>query len=131
VAFLRDLAGGSLAFASSAGDLAGAARDAAVAAGLLPAAVGVDGYLDLQRVHEHNSALLAAHVPGCWEGPALLLVAGRVDGRPDPAAGWRRLCSRLEVEVWPHDHHSIIRDGAAIADRVVAWARAVNEEVRT
>jgi len=133
LAFLRDLAAGPLPFDLAAGDagVTDAARDAAVAAGLLPAGVGVDGYLELQRVHERNSALLAAHVPGCWDGPALLLVAGEVDRRPDPAAGWRRLCSRLEVEVWAHDHHSIIRAGAAIADRVAAWAHAVYEEART
>jgi amino acid adenylation domain-containing protein len=133
LAFLRDLAGGSLPFevAAAGDDVAAAARDAAVTAGLLPAGVGLDAYLELQRVHAHNSAVLAAHRPGGWDGPTLLLVAGRVDGRPDPAAGWGRLCSRLEVETWPHDHHSIISAGAAIADRVAEWSRAVNEEVRT
>jgi amino acid adenylation domain-containing protein len=135
LAFLRDLAGGELppgmaAAVSRAGDAGEAtdraARDACVAAGLLPADIGVDGYLDLQRAHAHNSAILSAHAPGGWDGPTLLLVAGREEGRPDPATGWSRLCSRLEVEVWPHDHHSIVGALAsvAIAERVATWSRA-------
>jgi amino acid adenylation domain-containing protein len=102
--------------------------------GGVPDVAGTDGYQDLQRVHAHNTAVLAAYEPGPSEAPTLLLVAGRVAGRPDPAAGWRRLCPRLDVEVWPHDHHSIVgaQASAAIAERLAAWSAAVQttEEVR-
>jgi amino acid adenylation domain-containing protein len=139
LAFVRDLAGDALpldvagGIERAGGDVAHAARDACVAVGLLPADVGVDGYLGLQRTHAHNAAILAAHEPGRSDAPTLLLVAGRAGSRPDPAGGWRRLCARLEVEVWPHDHHSIVgkRSSVAVAGRAATWFRAVTtEEVR-
>lgn len=140
--FLTDLAAGRLPATvaeavrhARAADLVRVARDAAVAAGLLPAGTDLTSYARLVAVHAHNLAVLAAHRPSKSDVDALLLVAGEVD-RCDPVPAWRAACPDIQVEVWPHDHYSIVagdRSGA-IARRVRAWlagthsARGRNQE---
>jgi amino acid adenylation domain-containing protein len=137
--FLSDLAGGQLPSAAatvvaaaadgrgagSGSELARAARDAAVAYQLLPSELDLAGYQRLFRVHVHNLAVLASYRPDSSAVPTLLFVAGAVD-RTDPVSAWREVCPHLEVEVWPHDHYSIVADGslAAIAGRVRSWLAA-------
>lgn len=127
--FLRDLAGGRTPGAADAAlpgagpaELERAARDIAVAHGLLPAEIDVPGYARLARTHAGNLALLAAHRVAASDVPTLLFVAGKA-GRADPVPAWRALCPGIAVEVLPADHHSIMDDEqvAGIADRVAAW----------
>ncbi|WP_327287082.1 non-ribosomal peptide synthetase [Streptomyces sp. NBC_01198] len=129
--FLADLAGGELPAAVAAavdgapdGGLPAAARDAAVAHGLLPAEVDPAGYERLMRVHAANLGALARYRPAASAVPALLFVAGEVD-RPDPVPAWRAVCTELETELWPADHYSIMAPPAqqAIAERVAGWCR--------
>ncbi|WUH89174.1 amino acid adenylation domain-containing protein [Streptomyces sp. NBC_00433] len=128
--FLADLAGGVLpadvAAAVDGSDGEGrsaAARDAAVAHGLLPAEVDPAGYERLMRVHAANLGALARYRPAASAVPALLFVAGGVD-RPDPVPAWRAVCRDLETEVWPADHYSIMAPPCqrAVADRVAEWS---------
>jgi thioesterase domain-containing protein len=90
--------------------------------GWLPAEAAPHQYELLMRVHAHNLAILADHQVSTSSVPTLLLVAGQVE-RPDPVPAWRDRCSSLDVEVWPHDHYSIVAPDRllAIADRVTAW----------
>lgn len=131
--FLGDLAGGRLP---------AAARDAmkdsvpdrlveigvrlAADHGWLPAETAPHQYELLLRVHAHNLAILADHQVSASSVPTLLLVAGQVE-RPDPVPAWRDRCSSLDVEVWPHDHYSIVAPDLmpAIADRVTAWLESL------
>lgn len=125
--FLDDLAAGRLPDAvadavrrAPAAGLAAAARDAAVAHGLLPAELDLAGYLGLVGVHAHNLAVLAEHWPRPTTVPTLLIVAGRNPAR-HPAPGWRTVCPRLECTTWAgHDHYSIAtEDGLARVVSVV------------
>jgi amino acid adenylation domain-containing protein len=90
--------------------------------GWLPAETAPHQYETLMRVHSHNLAILTGHQVGTSSVPTLLLLADRVD-RPDPVPAWRDTCSSLDVEIWPHDHYSIVAPGVlpAVADRVTAW----------
>ncbi|WP_176611717.1 non-ribosomal peptide synthetase [Actinomadura sp. WMMB 499] len=110
--------------AAAAGAAGRAARDAAVAHGLLPAEVDVAGYERLKRVQEHELELLAAYRPGPLDRPALLFVAADEPDRPDTAPPWRALCPGIEVESAPGDHFSMIRADRlpALAGRLAAWA---------
>ncbi|MEU7412792.1 amino acid adenylation domain-containing protein [Streptomyces sp. NPDC042638] len=128
--FLRDLAGGRLSDAVAGAvravpaDLApAAARDAAVAHGLLPAEVAVADHLRLSAVHARNLALLAAHRPSVCTPPALLVVADRERRSGDPAADWRALCPALTVVRRPRDHYSIVSPDelGLLAEQLSAW----------
>ncbi|MFU8852182.1 non-ribosomal peptide synthetase [Micromonospora sp. SL1-18] len=136
--FLTDLAGGRLPAEvaaavrrAGAGDLARTARDAAVAAGLLPAGSDVAGYERLAGVHAHNLRILAAHRPSKSDVHALLIVAGAVD-RPDPLPAWQAACPDVEVDVWPYDHYSIVTGDrpAAIVRRVRSWITGLSGRAR-
>lgn len=104
-------------------DLAEAAVRAAVEHGLLPPDSGADQYALLKNVHAHHLATLDAHRPQKLDAPVLLFVAGQVE-RADPVPAWLNLCPRLEVDVHPEDHYSIVAGDrlTAVAERVQAWA---------
>jgi amino acid adenylation domain-containing protein len=131
--FLSDLAGGRLpaavasALRSCSGDPAVAAWEAAIAHKLLPAATDVDLYRRLVGTYAHNADLLARYGPGRSDLPVLLFVAGGQTGRVDPVPAWRAVCSNLEVEVLPCDHHSIVAGESLtrIAAQVRAWQSRV------
>ncbi|QIJ65462.1 non-ribosomal peptide synthetase [Streptomyces sp. JB150] len=127
--FLGDLAGGRLpdkvrTALLKAGTDTLMATGARVAAdhGWLPDEAEVRQYELLMRTHAHNLAVLSAYRPRKSDVPALLLVAGEAD-RPDPVGPWRRMCSRLDAEIWPCDHYSIVDADRllAVAERVTAW----------
>jgi amino acid adenylation domain-containing protein len=127
--FMADLAGGRLPVDAitavrevAAEELARTARDVSVAHALLPVEVDAAGYQRLMRVHSHNLAALAGYQPDKSAQPTLLLVAGEVD-RPNPIPAWRTVCPGIEVDVWSHDHYSMIgaQQSSAIAHRVCAW----------
>ncbi|WP_371666097.1 amino acid adenylation domain-containing protein [Streptomyces sp. NBC_01241] len=131
--FLTDLAGGRLPASLEAvvraapeDDLAEAAVRAAVEHGLLPPESGADQYALLKNVHAHHLATLDAHRPQKLDAPVLLFVAGQVE-RPDPVPAWLNLCPRLEADVHPEDHYSIVAGDrlTAVAERVQAWAGAL------
>jgi thioesterase domain-containing protein len=132
--FLRDLAGGQLPDAAErslrqagADDVAGRARDLAVAEGLLPELTDRRGYQRLAAVHAHNSELLATYRPEPSPLAALLFTASASSSRTDPAAGWRRLCGRLDVAPVPGDHYSAMAGAgpAAMVARARSWLSAV------
>jgi amino acid adenylation domain-containing protein len=135
--FLDDLARGQLPAqvaaavrAAEPADRDVAARAAAVAAGLLPGDLDLAAYLGLVDVHEHNLLLLAEHETGPSDAPTLLIVAGR-NPAPDPTAGWRGACSRLDAVTWPEDDHYSVAtaDGLKrVADRLAAWTGVVDRK---
>ncbi|MEU0251526.1 amino acid adenylation domain-containing protein [Streptomyces sp. NPDC006184] len=127
--FLGDLAGGRLPAQARAAVLDApsdlltrTARDLSVAYGWLPAGTGAGQYELLMRVHAHNLETLSGYRADKSEVPTLLFVAGAAD-RADPIPAWRDICPRLDVEVWPEDHYSIVAGDrpAAIAARVATW----------
>ncbi|WP_051722716.1 non-ribosomal peptide synthetase [Streptomyces albus] len=136
-AFLADLAGGhppaGLAeVLRDAGDeeSASAARAVAIRHGLLPPEIDPAGFARLSGTHAHNLAVLGAYRPAPCEVPALLFVARTRRGDPaDPAAGWRAVCPRTEVEFLDGDHYSIVSDGGlrAVGERIVRWLAATGD----
>lgn len=127
--FLGDLAGGRLPAAvrpavlgAPPDRLTRTALELSVTNGWLPAGTTAEQYDLLLRVHAHNLEALSGYRADKSEVPTLLLVAAGVD-RADPVPAWRDMCSRLDVEVWPEDHYSIVAGDrpAAIADRVATW----------
>jgi amino acid adenylation domain-containing protein len=130
LAFLQDLAAGSLPDAVAAdilaappGDAVRASWSAAIRHGLLPYDLDLAGYQRLARIHASNLAALARYEPGQADVPALLLVA-RDSGAAEPAAWWRKACPQVEIETWPGDHYSIVAGARQreIAARVASWA---------
>ncbi|MEU4116055.1 amino acid adenylation domain-containing protein [Kitasatospora sp. NPDC028055] len=130
--FLSDLAGGELpeaaaeaVRAAAPGTEAAAARDAAVAHGLLPAEADLPTHRRLSRVHARNLALLAAHHPGVVERPALLVVAEHAHPGADPAADWRQLCPDLAVLTRPQNHYTIVsaQELSLLVGELTTWLK--------
>ncbi|MET7671356.1 non-ribosomal peptide synthetase [Micromonospora luteifusca] len=98
-----------------------AARDAAVAHGLLPPEMDLIGYRRLMRIQEHELALMSAYRPGPLDQPTLLFVAAEETGRADPVPAWRALCPGIDVRVVPGDHFTVSHQFPDIARQVTSW----------
>jgi amino acid adenylation domain-containing protein len=109
--------------AAPPGTVAPAAREAAIAHGLLPADIDLTGYERLMRVMEHELAALGGYRPGRRDQPALLFLATEETDRPDSVPAWRALCPALDIEPVACNHYTISDSErfAAIAGRVAAW----------
>jgi amino acid adenylation domain-containing protein len=131
LAFIVSLAQGTppeqvVAAVSAAGDadLAEAAHGACVAHGLLPAEIGLDEYLRLKRMLEHELDLLAGYRPGPLNQPSLLFVATEETDRADPVPAFRELNPGLVAEPLTGDHFSISARFPEVAGRVSRWLSA-------
>jgi amino acid adenylation domain-containing protein len=109
--------------AAEPGREAEAARDAAIAHGLLPPEVGLDEYHRLFRVYENDLRILAGWRPQRLDEPTLLLLAEEETDRPDPGAAWRQVCPGIEVVTAPGNHFTIGADRRLeeIGRRMAAW----------